>query len=338
MNEFSLIDTYFRSLAQRSGGVRCDLGIGDDCALVTVPAGKQLAITADTLVSGVHFPVHTAPFDIGYKSLAVNLSDLAAMGAQPAWFTLCLTLPSVAEAWLMEFCRGLEALLQEIPVTLIGGDTTRGPLSITIQAMGLVESGCALRRDGAQVGDDIYVSGCIGEAGAGLRLVQNAVRQDCCDEVATAIAALNRPLPRNALGQLLVKVASACIDVSDGLLADLGHILDASRVGAALDPDAVPLPPVLLDPACLALLNLSDVSRRGLQRFALSAGDDYELCFTAPPSVREQILVLAQQVGVTVTRIGWIRSQPGILAAPLDVAPDSVAGGELLAPAGYSHF
>lgn len=381
MNEFSLIDAYFKSLARRSSGVHCDLGIGDDCALVTVPAGKQLAITADTLVSGVHFPEDTAPFDIGYKALAVNLSDLAAMGAQPAWFTLCLTLPAVSEHWLTDFCRGLEALMREIPVTLIGGDTTRGPLSITIQAMGLVESGCALRRDGAQAGDDIYVSGCIGEAGAGLRLVQHAARHDSAGEVVAAIAALNhnelnpvesnqivpehgalntgelqakattsqdrlqaailrlnRPQPRNVFGPLLVNVASACIDVSDGLLADLGHILDASHVGAALDLNAVPLAPVLLDPSCLVWLDLPDTSPAGVQRFALSAGDDYELCFTASPSTREQISALAQQVGVTVARIGTIRSQPGIYS----VSPSSVTEGAgsfvLLAPTGYSHF
>ena len=337
MNEFALIESYFKTLSERTAGARCDLGIGDDAALVTVPLGKQLAVTADTLVSGVHFPVDTLPFDIGYKALAVNLSDLAAMGARPAWFTLCLTLPQFSDPWLQGFCAGLETLMREIPVTLIGGDTTRGPLSITIQAMGLVDSGCALRRDGAKPGDDIFVSGCVGDAGVGLRLV---MQNSAADQLAlnatlhtalnTAQLRLNRPLPRNALGAALGAVASSCIDISDGLLADLGHILTASHAGADVDVNTVPISPALLDPAIVAQLGLPDSTPQGARRFALSAGDDYELCFTAAPDQREQVMALAQQAGISVTRVGTVTAQPGIF--------DLANGGVMLTPAGYSHF
>lgn len=329
MNEFSLIATYFKTLSERTSGARCDLGIGDDAALVTVPLGKQLVVTADTLVSGVHFPADALPFDIGYKALAVNLSDLAAMGARPAWFTLCLTLPQFSDPWLQGFCAGLETLMHEIPVTLIGGDTTRGPLAITIQAMGLVDSGCALRRDGAKPGDDIFVSGCVGDAGVGLRLVTQKIAADK-PALNAAQLRLNRPLPRNALGAALGAVASSCIDVSDGLLADLGHILTASGTGADLDVNAVPISPALFDPALIAPLNLVDGSPQGARRFALSAGDDYELCFTAHPDKRAQVMALAQQAGVSVTRFGTVTAQPGIF--------DLANGGVMLTPAGYSHF
>jgi thiamine-monophosphate kinase len=313
------------------------LGIGDDAALVTVPHGKQLVVTADTLVAGVHFPLTTAPFDIGYKALAVNLSDLAAMGARPAWYTLCVTLPQATESWMQDFCAGLEALMREIPVTLIGGDTTRGPLSITIQAMGLVDSGCALRRDGAKPGDDIYVSGCIGDAGAGLRAVLGEMSLEQLAQtpaLQSALQRLNRPLPRCVLGVALGAVASACIDVSDGLLADLGHVLTASGVGAELDVNAVPVSAALRDVTIIAQLEkvagALQGTLRGARRFALTAGDDYELCFTAPAHQREQVAALAQQTGTPVTRIGSVSAKPGIY--------DLADGGAMLTPAGYSHF
>ncbi|HVL01440.1 MAG TPA: thiamine-phosphate kinase [Dongiaceae bacterium] len=337
MTEFALIDAHFKALSQRVTGSRCDLGIGDDCALVTIPHGKQLAVTADTLVAGVHFPIATMPSDIGYKSLAVNLSDLAAMGARPAWYTLCVTVPQVTESWLQDFCAGLEALMREIPVTLIGGDTTRGPLSITIQAMGLVDSGCALQRNGAKPGDDIYVSGCIGDAGAGLRAVLGEIPVEQLAQIPilqSSLQRLNRPQPRCALGAALGAVASACIDVSDGLLADLGHVLNASGVGADLDLDLVPLSPALCDLAIVTQLEREAGALQGTlagaRRFALSAGDDYELCFTAPVSQRAQVAALAQQTGTPVTRIGSIQAQPGIR--------DLASGGALLAPSGYIHF
>ena len=329
MNEFAMIEAFFKSLAGRAGGLRPDLGIGDDCALVTVPHGKQLAITTDTLIDGVHFPQESFPFDIGYKALAVNLSDLAAMGARPAWYTLSLSLPAFSANWITRFCEGLEAMMQEQPVSLIGGDTTRGPLSVTIQAMGLVDSGCALRRDGARVGDDIYVSGRIGEAGAGLRLVQGKIRAESAPQQA-AVERLNRPRPRNELGIALSSVASACIDVSDGLLADLGHLLNRSGVGADIDMNKVPLAAVLNSPHEVVRLDLPDPSPLAVRRFAVSAGDDYELCFTASPTVRMQVSALAQRAGVEVTRFGTVTREPGIF--------DCAGGGVMITPMGYSHF
>jgi thiamine-monophosphate kinase len=329
MNEFTLIDAYFKSLSERVGGLRCDLGIGDDAALVTVPHGKQLAITTDTLIEGVHFPRETFPADIGYKALAVNLSDLAAMGARPAWFTLCLSLPAFSTAWLESFCSGLEELMRQQPITLIGGDTTRGPLSISIQAMGLVDSGCALRRDTARPGDDIYVSGRIGDAGVGLRVVQQKLAVDG-EALQTAVNRLNRPQPRNGLGEALTSLASACIDVSDGLMADMNHLLSKSQVGADIDLERVPIATALTTGTVLARLGFADASPSSVRRFAVSAGDDYELCFTAPPAHRSQIELAAQQAGVTVTRFGAVTQAPGIF--------DSARGGEMISPLGYSHF
>lgn len=328
MNEFALIETYFRALSERSGAPPVDLGIGDDAALVTVPYGKQVAITADTLIEGVHFPRQTAPADIGYKALAVNLSDLAAMGARPAWFTLCLSLPAFDRDWLEGFCQGLEALMRQCPVTLIGGDTTRGGLSVSIQAMGLVDSGCALRRSQARPGDDIWVSGRIGEAGAGLRIVQQQVPV-VDDTMTQALQRLNRPQPRNRLGELLTSLASACIDVSDGLLADLQHVLDKSQVGAALALADIPIAAVLEEPARAARLGLPDSAPQALRQFAITAGDDYELCFTAAPERRAQIELAGQQAGVRLTRIGTVTAQPGMV--------DS-ASGQPVSPRGYIHF
>jgi len=329
MNEFSMIEAYFKSLSDRAGGARCDLGIGDDCALLTVPHGKQLAITTDTLIEGVHFPRDSFPFDIGYKALAVNLSDLASMGARPAWYTLCLTLPGFSMGWLEGFCEGLAAIMAEEKITLIGGDTTRGPLALSIQAMGLVDSGCALRRDGARVGDDIYVSGRIGEAGAGLRLVQENI--ESTDPVAQqAVTRLNRPRPRNELGIALMSVATACIDVSDGLLADLNHLLTKSGVGADVDINKVPIAAALTEPGLVEQMKLPDSSPMGIRRFALGAGDDYELCFTASPTVRTQVTALAQRAGIGVTRFGSVTREPGIF--------DFAEGGVMITPLGYTHF
>jgi thiamine-monophosphate kinase len=227
------------------------------------------------------------------------------------------------------FCDGLGQLMAEEKIRLIGGDTTRGPLSVTIQVMGLVDSGCALRRDGARPGDDIYVSGRVGDAGAGLRLLQQKINPDCAP-LQDAVSRLNRPRPRNELGIALTSVASACIDVSDGLLADLGHLLQSSDGGADIDISRIPLAPALTDPALLARLNLRDGSPLGARRFAIAAGDDYELCFTAPATVRAQVAVIAQRAGVAVTRFGTVTRSPGIF--------DCANGGEMMAPIGYTHF
>lgn len=329
MNEFALIDAHFKSLAGRVTGAACDLGIGDDAALLTVPHGKQLAVTTDTLIAGVHFFADAEPADVGYKALAVNLSDLAAMGARPAWYTLSLSLPDYSHAWLEGFCRGLETLMRQQPVTLIGGDTTCGPLTITLQAMGLVDSGCALRRDGAKPGDDLYVSGTIGDAGAGLRILQQRLALDG-KPMELALERLHRPRPRNALGEALTSLASACIDVSDGLLADLDHLLRNSGAGAEIDLDLLPLAAALRQADLVARLGLPDVSDKGVRRFAACAGDDYELCFSAPPDQRARIEQAARQSAVPVTRFGSLIAGSGLF--------DRASGNEPLIPQGYRHF
>lgn len=318
MNEFALIDAYFKRLSESTGALLSQrtsispatLGIGDDCALLSVPAGMQLAVSADTLIRGVHFPDNTAPFDIGYKSLAVNLSDLAAMGAEPAWFTLCITLNGQTEQWVEAFCAGMASVLQASPIQLIGGDTTRGALSISVQVMGLVPAGRALTRAGAQVGDDIYVSGCIGEAAVGLALAQGRAGDWRDLDQSAMLARLNRPQPRVGLGCALRDQASACIDVSDGLLADLNHVLVQSQVGASLDLDSIP--------ATRALPLMQSIT----------SGDDYELCFTAPPGCRDAIGAIAEQQGIALTRIGSITSDRGMRDR----------AGNPLTPAGYTHF
>lgn len=295
MGEFELIRAFFRRPAT-DASVR--LGVGDDCALLAPPPGEVLAVTTDTLVAGRHFPETAAAFDIGWKALAVNLSDLAAMGAQARWVTLALTLPDSDEAFLRAFADGFFALADAAGVSLVGGDTTRGPLSLTITAMGCVPAGAALCRDGARAGDDVYVSGTVGDAGLGLRLeLQQWV--DDLDSAARemALARLRRPEPRLALGLALRGVASACLDVSDGLAQDLGHLLAASGVGAELELDALPRS------AALAGIDagFADI-------LALTSGDDYELLFTAPPSARDAVAALP----LPCTRIGGITAEEGL--------------------------
>lgn len=299
LDEFGLIER----IARRAGA-RADvaLGIGDDAALLKMPAGQQLVVTADTLNESVHFPAETPPADIGWKALAVNLSDLAAMGAQPAWCTLSLSLPEASPAWVDAFAEGFFALADVHGIALIGGDTTRGPLSISITAMGHVPSGRALRRDGAQVGDDIWVTGVPGEAGLALSLWQQ--RQLPVERVAATAALehlrqrLARPTPRLAAGCALRGLATAAIDVSDGLLADLGHI--CARSGVAADVLASALP------ASVAALQAGQAS--AFEAIRATAGDDYELCFTAPAALREQVVESMACVAVPATRIGYIRA------------------------------
>jgi len=298
MAEFDLI-ALIRARAATRGDVV--LGIGDDAALLRVPAGHELVVTADTLNEGVHFPVDAAPADIGWKALAANLSDLASMGARPAWCTLSLSLPRADAAWLDAFLDGFLALATAHGVVLVGGDTTRGPLSIAVTAMGLVESGAALRRDRARVGDDVWVTGTLGDAAAALVLGGHHPAPGNAVPVVPAPAAawiggrLARPTPRVEAGRALLGLAHACVDVSDGLLADLGHVCERSAVGAEV---------------AIASLPASDALRAafGEQRTVLQAGggDDYELCFTAPPSVREAVALALEQAGVEATRIGRI--------------------------------
>lgn len=307
--EFDLIARIRRRVATR-GDVA--LGIGDDCALLAPPPGMQLAVTMDTLNAGVHFPADTAPADIGWKALAVNLSDLAAMGAQPAWCTLALSLPQADVAFVDGFCDGFFALAQQHGIALVGGDTTRGPLAVTLTAHGFVPMGAALRRDGARAGDEVWVSGTLGDAAGALAQWQAG------RAIAPPLRArLDRPTPRVALGLALRGIASACIDVSDGLLADLAHIARASGVGAEIEVDALPASPALREAFAVD----------AMRRLQATGGDDYELCFTAPAVQREAVQALAARLGLALTRIGRIVEGNGVHCASLDAC----------AP-GYQHF
>jgi thiamine-monophosphate kinase len=264
--EFDLIRRYFA--VHKPQHRFTQLGIGDDCALLNLPADYQLAVTADTMVENVHFFADVEPELLGHKLLAVNLSDLAAMGADPFAVTLALTLPKIDHAWLQAFSQGFIQLAQQYQVDLIGGDTTSGPLTLTVQAMGAVPKGKALLRSNAKVGDFIYVTGQLGDAGLGLKIKQGYI----CDNPAPALARFNQPQPRVAQGLALRDVAHACIDISDGLAADLGHILEKSAVGASLDWDKLPLSAEVQ----------RYIQQSGDWQLPLVAGDDYELCFTAP--------------------------------------------------------
>ncbi len=296
--EFEIICRYFARQSLQRDDVLA--GIGDDAALLQVPTGSELAVCIDTLVAAVHFPAATPAAAIGHKALAVNLSDLAAMGATPAWVTLSLTLPDSDPAWLADFSQAFFQLADRFGVQLVGGDTTRGPLSITVQAHGFVPAGRALRRHGAQPGDRIYVTGTLGDAGLALQLraqADPALRQQ-----------LDYPEPRVAAGQLLGAYASAAIDVSDGLLADLGHLLAASGQGASINVDALPRSAVFT-----ATMQQPGFRQSGLfYELPLSAGDDYELCFTVPAqSCAEMELALSKQ-SIVCTAIGVIEAHPGI--------------------------
>jgi len=312
--EFDLIDRIRARIVARDDVV---LGIGDDAALLQPPAGMQLVVAMDTLNTGIHFPHDTAPADIGWKALAVNLSDLAAMGALPAWCTLSLSLPEPDAVWVDAFLDGFDALARQHAVALVGGDTTRGPLSVCVTVFGFVAPGRALRRDAARVDDEIWVSGTPGDAAA-------ALAQWSAGDAREPMlrARLDRPTPRVALGLRLSGFAHAAIDISDGLLADLAHVCRASDVRAELDVDALPMSDALRAAAP------DPDTRRALQA---SGGDDYELCFTAPIGARDAIVAAALEAGVSVSRIGRIVKGQGVVAT---------ANGAPWTPAraGWDHF
>lgn len=310
MPEFDLIDL----LARGSATPRADvvLGIGDDAAVLEIARGEQLVACVDTLVAGVHFPRDTRPADLGWKSLAVNLSDLAAMGAAPRFALLSMTLPTDDRVFVRAFTAGFQALARRQGLALIGGDTTRGPLSISVTALGAVPRGMALRRAGAGLHDEIWVSGTLGDAAAGLALIEGGRDVVSPRDSATLRHRLNRPTPRVSLGLALRGLASAMIDVSDGLLADLGHVLAASRVGARIARDDVPVS------AALRRV-LPDVTARA--RYALAGGDDYELVFTAPASRAPSVLAAAVRAGVPVTRIGRIERSRDLVVVDADGNP-----------------
>jgi len=316
ISEFEVITNYFQQdFPQRA---EINLGIGDDAALCTIPTGMQLAVAIDTLVEGVHFPIKTSSQDIGYKSLAVNLSDLAAMGATPAWMTLALTCPQPDETWLRGFRQGLFELAKTAEISLIGGDTTCGPLTVTIQVAGFVPQHCALQRRGAQPGDGIYVTGTLGDAGLGLATIQNQITLPLPIQKFVKLR-LNRPSPRWHEGQALRGIASSAIDISDGLQADLGHILIASGVGASIQLASLPLSEAL-----------GYIPLNYAWNLALSAGDDYELCFTVPP--QQEIALQKVLAPDSYTRIGTIESTAGLRCLTAD--------GQLFVAKqlGYQHF
>lgn len=292
--EFSLIARYFaRTISSRP---EVDTGIGDDCALMTLPEKQLLAISTDTLVSGVHFLADISPGDLAYKALAVNLSDLAAMGASPAWLTLAITLPEVDESWLAAFSDSLFEQLDYYGVQLIGGDTTRGPLSMTLGIHGIVPEGCALKRNGAKPGDWIYVTGTLGDSAAGLAILQSRLQVSDRQQADYLVARHLRPTPRILHGQALRGLASSAIDISDGLVSDLGHILKASDCGAHISLDAFPFSDALLAQASL----------EQAMHWGLAGGEDYELCFTVPESNRGALEAAISNLGVPYTCIGQI--------------------------------
>ena len=318
LSEFDLIHRYFASLSP----VRADvlLGVGDDCALLAPPPGQALAVSIDTLVEGRHFAPGADPEALGHKCLAVNLSDLAAMGAEPAWATLALTLPRADEAWLDAFARGLGALARQWGVALVGGDTTRGPLSITLQVHGFVPAAQALRRGGARPGDLVYVTGSLGDAGLALLVRQGLYAAP--DDVPYLFGRLDRPEPRLSVGAALRGLASSAIDVSDGLAADLGHVCTASGVGATLYLDRLP---------CSRGVR-TYVDETGDWHLPLSAGDDYELCLTVPPARQGEVETLGGEWSCELTWVGVIERARGVRL----LAPDG-AGVAIGAP-GFDHF
>jgi len=302
--EFSLIYRYFSHLG---GGDAVDLSVGDDCALLRLEPGERLATSVDTMVAGVHFPEDSFPEDIGFRAVSVAASDLAAMGARPLAMTIALTLPEADEFWLNAFSQGLAAAVSQYRLPLVGGDTTRGPLAIAVQVMGVLPLDQALLRSGARVGDAVYVSGTLGDAAGALALLQGQW-QPAAPDGEYLLQRFNRPTARLELGQQLLGRASAAIDISDGLLADAGHIAAASGVKICIEPGLLPISPALS----------SHKNRETVLQWALTGGDDYELCYCLPAGDR---------AATSGTRIGWVAAGEGV-----------DCGLEIDIPAGYQHF
>jgi thiamine-monophosphate kinase len=344
LSEFSLIDRFFArraartrppsgatgsaagsaNTALREGAIA--LGIGDDCALIAPPAGEMMAISTDMLVEGRHFFADIDPRALGHKALAVNLSDLAAMGAKPQAFTLAFSLPRADEAWLAAFSEGLFDIAERFNCELIGGDTTSGPLNLCITVFGSVPAHVALRRDAARAGDDIWVSGTLGDARAGLGVARNEWQANASD-AAHFRHALERPEPRIELGLALRGLAYAALDISDGLAGDLIHILERSQMNATVDADALPRSEQLSRlPA--------DVQRR----CTVAGGDDYELCFTAPVAARASIEKVSDNAGVRATRIGTIIAPDSAAATPTIAWHDAAGAPLTLTLQGFDHF
>ncbi len=329
--EFQLIQQFFQREQAEHPAPGVLLGIGDDCALLQVPAGQQLAVSVDTLVSGVHFPANAAPELIAERALCTNLSDLAAMGATPLWFTLALTLPNASEDWLRAFSRGLFACARTYGIALVGGDTTAGPLSITLQVMGAVAPGRALRRDGANAGDFILVTHSLGDGAAALACLHQhkdlGIHTEINHEHSTYLQQrFYRPQPRLAAAVQIAPYASAALDISDGLVADVQHICNASDLGALLYVEDVPL-----SPALMAFAAQSPEAQQQVYRWALAGGDDYELCFTVPPTQMPDIAMLIAQGQLQASVIGEMTVGAKVLC---ELHGQAYA----LAQTGYQHF
>jgi thiamine-monophosphate kinase len=318
LSEFELIDRYFRGCGAKRADVH--VGVGDDAALLECPSGAELVAAVDTLVDGVHFPHGSPPASIGHRALAVNLSDLAAMGARPAWALLALTLPQVEESWLSEFAAGMAALARAHDVALVGGDTTRGPLCVTVQALGHVPRSSALLRSGGAAGDALFVSGTPGDAAAGLGVEQGRLAA-AGDAAAYLRERFLYPTPRLALGERLRGYASACIDVSDGLLGDAGKLARASGRGVEIAYDDLPVSQALL----------STAGAERARELALTGGDDYELCFSVRPAHVGRLLAELPPERWGYTRIGTVRA-----AAGADVLRDGAVIS--FSHSGYDHF
>jgi thiamine-monophosphate kinase len=328
LSEFSLIDRFFarRAAAMAPRAEEGELGIGDDCALLTPRPKEMLAISTDMLVEGRHFFADVDPEALGHKALAVNLSDLAAMGARPQAFTLACALPKADETWLAAFSNGLFALAEKYGCDLVGGDTTAGPLNLCITVFGSVPPHAALRRDTAQPGDDIWISGTLGDARAGLGVQRGEWSADARD-TATFRRALERPEPRIHLGLALRGIAHAALDLSDGLAGDLLHILERSDVQAKVNVDAVP--------RSAALRRLAPEIQH---RCTLAGGDDYELCFTAPVAARAKVEAAGRAVAVPVTRIGTISDLQTAADRPAINWRDAAGAPLTLTLQGFDHF
>jgi thiamine-monophosphate kinase len=318
LSEFEIIQQYFKHATENpNSGVI--VGIGDDAAVVTVPEGMQLVLSMDTLIAGVHFYSDMDAEDIGYKSLAVNLSDMAAMGAKPVWATMSLTLPDIDHVWLEKFMDGFKVLANEYTLTLIGGDLSRGPLSITIQLHGLVPGNTAIKRNGSTPGDLIFISGTLGDAGLALKAKQETISLPDQD-MYYVFNRLNRPSPRVNTGIALRGIASSMIDVSDGLISDLGHIVKSSCMGAVLNLEKLPLSNAV-----------SRLSPEEAWELALTAGDDYELCFTVRPEKKAEVEDKINAIS-PITCIGEITEQEGIKCVGIGAVLFKSAG------YGYDHF
>lgn len=319
MKEFDIIDNYFLSRSFQRKDVQ--IGIGDDCAVTTVPEGQQLVTTTDTLLEGVHFPVATSGRAVAHKAVAVNLSDLASMGAEPAWISLSLSLPEVDKAWLNDFSTCLQELTEYYSVQLIGGDTVQGPLAVTITAQGFVPTGQALTRSRAKPGDWIYVTGTLGDAGLGLKLSQDDAAIDN-QYKSFLLDRFNFPTPRLLVGTTLRRIAHSCIDVSDGVLSDLKHILYASQCGATLQLEKLPLSEAMRE----------SVSLEEAIEYALTAGDDYELLFTLSEEQKGNVEVALANCNVSATCIGQITGNAEKLELKLGDKQ------YVLSSEGYQHF